>query len=738
MPARILIIEDNPDNLELMSYLLSAYGHVPLAAKNGEEGLAVSARERPDLILCDIQLPDLDGYAVARRLQGDASMRGIPLVAVTALAMVGDRDKTLAAGFDGYIPKPIDPETFVSLVDAFLRPHRRSIAPTQDLSAPAAPPQRRRGATILVVDDEPSARDLLAAVLGYAGHRVRESADGAEALIEAESAPPDLIICDLMMPSMNGFDLVRHLRAHARLASIPVIFYTASYLEVEARAMANACGVTHILTKPAEPEQIYEVINAVLGIPSAAVPQPLIDELQQTHLSLILAKLSRKSEQALPRLKAMTELSLDLASERDPQRLLAHFCNAARKIFGAEYATVGLLDEHDHLLRFSFSSGVREVPAAGSELLKHPFPIPEASFSMRYAHRLRSLPGDPKAVGLPSTYPQIHCFLSAPIASPSRVYGWLCLADKIGAPEFDDEDAGLAQILAAQVGRIYENGSLYRKIQQHVERLEAEVAERQRAQDEVRTLNAELERRVAERTAELEAANQELDAFSTSVSHDLHSPLRIVGGYATALLEDYAAQVPVEARRLLEQVHNGTRRMAQLIDDLLTFAHLGRQALSKQRFSAEELVREVLEDLGPERAGRSVDVGVGRLPLCRADRGLLKQVWQNLLSNAFKFTSQRDPAIVEISSRDEAGQQVYWVRDNGAGFDMDLAGRLFGVFERLHSSKEFEGTGIGLSIVRRIVQRHGGRVWAESVVGRGATFYFTLPMPPDVPARLKA
>jgi signal transduction histidine kinase/DNA-binding response OmpR family regulator len=585
-------------------------------------------------------------------------------------------------------------------------------------------------AAILVVDDDPVARDLLVTVLGYAGHQMREAADGTEALFAAQAEPPDLIICDLLMPTMDGFEVVRRLRSHATLGSLPVIFYTASYLESEARRLATTRGVTWIIVKPAEPEQIFEAVNAVLGVPQPFVP-PSPAEPEREQMSLLTARASQMAAQAVPRLQALIELGLKLASERDPERLLSDFCSSARKIIGAKYAVVGVLDKERHELRYQFASGMSPEIVARLGALQQPMELLQGVMSERRPRRLSGLPGNPQAVGLPGEHPSVHSFLCAPVVSPGHVYGWLCLADKIGASEFSEEDEGLAQILAAQVGRIYENGSLYAKVQRTVEALETEVAERQRVQEELHKLNAELERRVAERTAELEAANQELEAFSYSVSHDLRAPLRAVNGFTEILLESHAAQMPEEAQRLLHVVRNGAKRMGQLIDDLLTFSRLHRQPLSKQLADSGALVREALEELNEARTGRSVEVRIGELPVCWGDRALLKQVWHNLLSNALKFTRQRERAVVEVSCREQAAEQTYFVRDNGAGFDMAEAQRLFGVFERLHSAKPYEGTGIGLSIVRRIVHRHGGHVWAEGVVDQGATFFFTLPAPPE-------
>jgi len=232
------------------------------------------------------------------------------------------------------------------------------------------------------------------------------------------------------------------------------------------------------------------------------------------------------------------------------------------------------------------------------------------------------------------------------------------------------------------------------------------------------------------RTAEeLRATNAELESFSYSVSHDLRAPLRAIHGFARILLEDHNAKLEPEAQRLLGVIDQNTRRMGQLIDDLLSFSRLGRKELGSIPVDMEELARTVAEEVQRTDAGRtgSLAIQISSLPPATGDRALLRQVFSNLLQNAAKFTKDRAEARVEVGSHPDGDHAVYFVKDNGAGFDARYADKLFGVFQRLHSTEQFDGTGVGLAIVKRIVQRHGGRVWAEGAIDRGATFYFTLP-----------
>jgi PAS domain S-box-containing protein len=239
------------------------------------------------------------------------------------------------------------------------------------------------------------------------------------------------------------------------------------------------------------------------------------------------------------------------------------------------------------------------------------------------------------------------------------------------------------------------------------------------------------ERVLQEKNIELQSAVKELDAFSYSVSHDLRAPLRAIDGYSQIVLKQCGPLMSEEQRRYLQRVRDNTVQMGHLVDDLLTLSRLGRQPLARQLVSTGTIVAEVLRDVRQQVAGRSVQVSVGELPPVWGDPGLLKQVFMNIIDNAFKYTRLRDDAVVEIDSRRMGDEQVFIVRDNGVGFDMQYADKLFDVFQRLHRAEDFAGTGVGMAIVQRIVQRHGGRVWAEAAVDRGATFYFTTEGPPS-------
>ncbi|CAN7454472.1 EAL domain-containing protein [Pseudoduganella sp. LjRoot289] len=515
MSARILIIEDNPTNMELMVYLLNAFGYTPLMAHDGEEGVAAARRERPDLIICDVHLPKLDGYGVVAQLKQDPALRPIPTLAVTALAMVGDRERLLAAGFDGYIGKPIEPDTFVAQIESFL-PGEESAPVKSDI------------ATILIVDDHVLNREFLMTLLGYGGHRLLEASNGAEGLKMVNAERPDLVISDILMPNMDGYEFVTRMHSNPDTAHVPIIFYTATYREREAMAVAEACGVRWVLPKPSDPDVILRTVHEALGVahdvddevPQFAPEPPsggrfldidhkvaeylgelesssqLISALASTgdapepgaeHLTSMTERLSRSlsSLQAVSlRLTALIELGIELGAERDPQALIEVGCRVAQNICVSKYACIGVLEAGAQELSYFAACGVGQqarliasTPRAGvlGGLLEQRQPV-----------RIDALPGDPQAIGLPDSHPPVHSFLGVPIASRERTHGWLYLADKLGADSFSEVDERVAATVAAQIAGAYENLLLYDQIRRHHAQLQLDMNARIRLDEDLR------------------------------------------------------------------------------------------------------------------------------------------------------------------------------------------------------------------------------------------------------------
>lgn len=560
---------------------------------------------------------------------------------------------------------------------------------------------------ILAIDDRPINRQFLVSLLGYGGHTVLEAADGEEALGIVRRSHPDLVITDIKMPNMDGYEFVDRLRQESEIAATPVIFYTASYHEREARGVAESYSVADIITKPSEPEVILKKVNAALGL-SGLLAQ---------HRANGIDSEERRELEALRttglRLSALVELGMELNSERDSRKLLSRFCSTARHIIGARKSMLGVLSDDGNGLRHFLINGLKDAEPMVHDQPPVHHPVLEAIVKEKKTVLINEAGPDARLEQLSSYNSRIKSLLGAPLISGNQVYGWLVLLEKQNNETFSEEDERMAITLASAAAIAYENAVFAELLKRNAEEL-----------DRARLDQLEMK-----------------DEFISHVSHELRSPLAAVHQFTTILLDGLTGEITGEQREYLEIVLKNSLQLRDMIGDLLevTRAEGGKLAIEPRPIWLCGLFKTLIQTY----QRRAAENGLAfpstcpgcpeNLPLVHADPNRLGQVLSNLLDNALKFTTQGEISI-RCEEDDRAGFVRIAVADTGCGIDADSLPK---IFDRLYQSPNTvessrKGLGLGLHICRLLVELHGGRIWAESKQGAGTTVFFTVPVANEV------
>ncbi|MEP6594499.1 MAG: PAS domain S-box protein [Ginsengibacter sp.] len=606
---------------------------------------------------------------------------------------------------------------------------------------------------ILVVDDKSANILVLENLLAGKDRMFLNATSGEDALKITLNKDVDLMILDVQMPGMDGFEVARILKSSKRTKNIPIIFATAESKERKLMMKGYDEGAIDYLFKPLDPEIVKAKVSVLLKI------QLQKKELVEKNISL------QKNELLINNSADIIGI-IDAATFR-----IEEINNAFTTILGYSLeetkgtALSVFLGSDDRALLKVLNSETKErlsfetciyCKDRSIKWLQWKVVVKEGKWfvnarditEIKQVEKIRNYLATLVKQSNDAIY--IHDY-------EGKIISWNEGAEKIYA--YSEKDALNMKIwniipeymtneMENILGNILKGGKVQtvetKRITKHGKLIdvlfsaavvidagndlksivitERDITEQKIADEQIRQLNAHLQTNVQQ----LEGTNKELESFSYSVSHDLRSPLRALSGYSRIIQEDYAGVLDDEGKRLLDNIQDNVEKMRTLIDDLLEFSKLGRKEIKRSKISMEEMVKSVLAEISKSNEHHAV-LKINALLPADADNALLYQVWVNLISNAIKYSGKKENPEIEIGSSSAENEILYYIKDNGSGFDMKYAGNLFGVFQRLHKANEFQGTGIGLAIVHRIITKHGGRIWADAKPDQGATFYFTIP-----------
>ncbi len=652
MKPSVLIVDDSLTVRMDLAEAFEAGGFASTLCATVTEARTALSKSSFALLVLDVLLPDGDGVDFLRQIRSAPATARTPVMMLSSEAEVSDRIRGMATGADEYVGKPYDQSYVVARALELVREKEPEGKLTQ-------------AATVLVIDDSPTFREELKALLETSGYEVVTAGTGEEGLRVAVDVRPTVIVVDGVLPGIDGPTVIRRVRADAVLRTTPCVLLTASE-ERSGELMALDAGADAYVRKEESTDVILARVGAVTrsarGRPDAGTTSSLLgpkkiltvdDSL--THLHAVADQLRQEGYDVIPARSG--EEAIELLTVQSVDCILLDLVMPG-------------LSGQETCRRIKASALWRDIP-----LIMHTALEEQAAM-------IEGINAGADDYIAKSSDQKVLC---------ARVRA------QLRRKQFEDE---------------------HRNIREQLLQKELEVVAANAARELAETRSAFVE--------ELERKNSELEAFSYSVSHDLRTPLRGIAEYSRLLLEGHASELDSEGQDFLHQVYKSAKRMGEIIDDLLSLARVSQAELKRDRISLSSIARDVVEELKQKEPDRDVTVHIDDRLAADADGRLVRVALENLLGNAWKFTAKVSDARIDVGAAPEDGGTAFFIRDSGAGFDMRHAKNLFQAFQRLHTESEFPGIGIGLATVKRIVDRHGGRIWAQGVVDQGSTFYFTI------------
>jgi len=562
----------------------------------------------------------------------------------------------------------------------------------------------------LIVDDIKENLYLLESLLKGYGYTTTSANNGAEALGLALKEPPDIIISDILMPVMDGYTLCREWKKDNVLKNIPFVFYTATYTHPKDGEFALSLGADKFIIKPQEPEDFMAMIeevlsefrtnNSIIRQPSEMSEVTMLKEYNETLIRKMEDRML-KSEEAEKKIRIYaSQLETEIEQRKQVELALKESEILFRSVVENAAEGFSITDELGKVI--IWNDAMERLTGLSANKITGKF-----AWDVQYL-----LMPEKQRTEIPKE--DIHLAISEFLVTGKAPFTGQLLERLYEKPD-GNEVYVEGRIIPIKTGKGFILVSTV-----------DDITERKQNEEEIRKMNEELEQKVLQRTVQLQATNKELESFSYSISHDLRAPLRSIDGFSQALVEDYFSLLDDQGKDYLKRIRSSVNTMSLLIEAMLNLARVTRAPINMESINLSALALSTFEEIRRNDPGRTAEIDIEPNLMAEADSTLIKAILQNLFENAWKFTSRQPVTRIKFGSTEIQGEKTYFVRDNGVGFNMEYSGKLFAPFQRLHQATQFPGTGIGLATVQRIIHRHNGRIWAESEVNKGATFYFTF------------